>query len=547
MPSCPQCGYENQQGTDFCGQCNSYLAWPEASPESPSQLDKARALAARVAGEEPPAVRPTRSPDAPPPPPAAGERVGVAVSLAPAQLRADPGGETSSEIRVRNTGTIVDQFSLEILGGAAAWATIEPPLLNLYPGTDPSVAMLRFRPPRSAGTRAGPAPFKVRAVSKENPAISEAVDGVLEIAPYADLSAELVPHGSRGRFSARHVLRIHNQGNTPVTCAVSGADPDEQLAFSFVPTTVASLPGTQAEAQVRVRPRRWLWLGLPRLLLFSVTARTDGQTPLQAQGQMQQLAIIPRWLARLAMIAVPVVGALLAFLLLTAEVPQVVNLPKAEAEAQIQSVGFQFQEIGEASDTVGPGRVIRTDPQASSRKRKGTTVSVVASAGRNPVAIPNVNGLPAAVASFQLQGKGLVVSQVAQGSDTVAAGNIVSTDPLANTLVAPGSAVKLNVSSGSAGKIASPSSSPTAANPPPTLVKVPSCAGLAASDCDARLKALGFGVREAVQRSNAVAPGKVIATDPAAGTDAAKGSAVLVIVSGGFSTLSPTVQLSPRP
>src|SRR6266516_1708520 len=123
MLSCPQCGYENEQGAAFCGQCNSYLEWPEASSASPSQLDKARPLAVRV-GEEPPAVRPSRPPDAPAPTPAAGKRIGVAVSLAQAQLRADPGGETSCEVRVRNTGTIVDQLSLEILGEAAAWGTI---------------------------------------------------------------------------------------------------------------------------------------------------------------------------------------------------------------------------------------------------------------------------------------------------------------------------------------------------------------------------------------------------------------------------------------
>jgi len=176
---------------------------------------------------------------------------------------------------------------------------------------------------------------------------------------------------------------------------MSAADPDEQLAFSFAPTTVTSPPATQAEALVRVRPRRWLWLGQPRLLPFGVTARTDGQAPLQAQGQMQQLAIIPRWLARLVMIAVPVVGALLAFFLFTAEVPQVVNLPKAEAKAQIESVGFQFQEIGEASDTVGPGRVIRTDPQASSRKRKGSTVSVSDEAtGPGPCKRPHRTPVP---------------------------------------------------------------------------------------------------------------------------------------------------------
>ncbi|MGH2770816.1 MAG: hypothetical protein ACRDJF_09910, partial [Actinomycetota bacterium] len=42
----------------------------------------------------------------------APRRISVAASMAPTELTVDPGGEASFELRVRNTGTIVDQYSL---------------------------------------------------------------------------------------------------------------------------------------------------------------------------------------------------------------------------------------------------------------------------------------------------------------------------------------------------------------------------------------------------------------------------------------------------
>jgi hypothetical protein len=40
-----------------------------------------------------------------------------------------PGAEATVTATVRNTGTLVDQFTFEILGDAAGWATVDPPTL----------------------------------------------------------------------------------------------------------------------------------------------------------------------------------------------------------------------------------------------------------------------------------------------------------------------------------------------------------------------------------------------------------------------------------
>src|SRR5437667_2572604 len=61
-------------------------------------------------------------------------------------VRVDPGAESEAEIRVRNTGSIVDRISLQVEGPAARWASVDPPTVNLYPGAE-ATARLRFSPP----------------------------------------------------------------------------------------------------------------------------------------------------------------------------------------------------------------------------------------------------------------------------------------------------------------------------------------------------------------------------------------------------------------
>src|SRR2546421_3821396 len=94
--------------------------------------------------------------------------MGAAASLKPTTTSVEPGSEAVSEIRVRNTGQVVDQFLLEVVGDPAAWANVEPPSLSLLPG-DEGVATVRFRLPRSSDVQAGSFPFGVKVVSKEDP------------------------------------------------------------------------------------------------------------------------------------------------------------------------------------------------------------------------------------------------------------------------------------------------------------------------------------------------------------------------------------------
>jgi beta-lactam-binding protein with PASTA domain len=134
----------------------------------------------------------------------------------------------------------------------------------------------------------------------------------------------------------------------------------------------------------------------------------------------------------------------------TVDVPDVVGLPQATAEADIQAAGLVVGAITLVGDPVVPaGNVISQDPLAGTMVSEGTAVDLVVSLGLVSVDVPDVVGLPQAAAEADIQTAGLVVGTVSQANDPVVpVGNVISQAPAAGTTVNSGSAVDLVVSIG---------------------------------------------------------------------------------------------------
>ena len=62
--------------------------------------------------------------------------MGASVTLVTPAVSVEPGGTVTVAVKVRNTGTVVDEFVLDVLGDAAGWATVAPPAVNLFPGAE---------------------------------------------------------------------------------------------------------------------------------------------------------------------------------------------------------------------------------------------------------------------------------------------------------------------------------------------------------------------------------------------------------------------------
>ncbi|MBA2382974.1 MAG: hypothetical protein H0V73_12760, partial [Chloroflexi bacterium] len=184
--------------------------------------------------------------------------MGAVVDIEPRTVPVTPGGQATALVRVRNSGTVVDQISIEILGDARGWALVEPPTLSLFPGAEGS-ATITFSPPRSARVAAGAMPFGLRAGSQEDPAGSVVDEGVVVVAPFTDVSAEVVPRSSRGSTGATHDVAVDNRGNVALNATLRAVDADRLLTFEIRPPAVVAEPGAATFAKVRVKPRKTFW------------------------------------------------------------------------------------------------------------------------------------------------------------------------------------------------------------------------------------------------------------------------------------------------
>ena len=320
--------------------------------------------------------------------------MGALVTLASKALEVVPGSVASCTVTVKNTGTVVDQFTIDVLGDPGAFASAEPPALSLFPGAEGS-AVVSFAPPRNSSTPAGALPFGIRARSQEDPAGSAVEEGVLTVGTFSDTFAELVPRASRGSRGATHELAVDNRGNAHLNASVTAADADQLLGFDVRPPGLVVEPGTAGFAKVRVRPTKRFWRGQPKTRPFKVAVAGDDGQPIVLDGSMLQEAILPRWL-------VPALLALLGLLILAVVLWATLLQPaiKSATTQALADAGFTPKPSvapgGGASPAPGGG-----SPSPAASPAPGASPSPVASVGPvasagppTPTPAPVGNGVP---------------------------------------------------------------------------------------------------------------------------------------------------------
>lgn len=274
--------------------------------------------------------------------------VGASVTLVTPAIAVEPGQSVSITVKVRNTGSVVDEFALDVLGDAGAWAAVEPPTINLFPGAE-GEAKAVFRPPRAASTPAGVVPFGLRARSREDPAGSAVEEGTVQVGAFADPHAELVPRTSRGSGSGSHDLAVDNRGNTRLSAEIEAVDADKQLRFDVKPPAVVVEPGMAGFAKVRVSPAKRFWRGQPKTRPFQLFVKPEGGAPIQLDGTMLQESVLPPWFlkALLALIALVIALVLIWLLLLKP------SIQSAASEAVASPLASLKADVNEALGNAG--------------------------------------------------------------------------------------------------------------------------------------------------------------------------------------------------
>lgn len=169
-------------------------------------------------------------------------------------------------------------------------------------------------------------------------------------------------------------------------------------------------------------------------------------------------------------------------------VPNLVGLPKDEAEEELEKIGLKLSVVKEVySDEYDEGIIVSQRTEENTKVKEGYTIEVVISKGRQLVTVPSLINRSIDEIDSILKEVGLKEGVVDyQYSDTVPANQVISQDPEPFTEVKAGSKVNLVVSQG----------------PEVKLVRMPNLVGLSEQAAKNALIALQLVVGDIVREPN---------------------------------------------
>ncbi|MBW3556338.1 MAG: hypothetical protein KY454_05275 [Actinobacteria bacterium] len=227
------------------------------------------------------------------------------VSILNPVVSVQPGGEATTEVRVRNTGTVVDQFALNLVGEASAWARCDPPVISLFPDAEETVR-IHFSPARSSAVTAGLVHYGVRVTCQEDKDFSVVEEGAVQISSFSGVQARVVPRTSEGKRTANHRVEVTNTGNAVADAEVWASDPDELLGIDVDPNHLSIEPGATAVAKVKVVAKKGP-TRTARRIPFQVHVEAGGP-PVDVEGAFEQTA---KSSSVLVFVAIAVLAAIL--------------------------------------------------------------------------------------------------------------------------------------------------------------------------------------------------------------------------------------------
>ena len=178
-----------------------------------------------------------------------------AVSLEPVRVVLGPGDDVAVTVAVTNTGDIVEHYTVDVLGlPPGQRAEIEPSVAKLRPGESGQLTVrlgLSAQAPPAAATLV----LGVRVRSIYRPDVSRAEELRLKVLPVPGLFAHADPEvvsGSRGTYQ----IALRNDGNTGLDVALTGSDPEKQVALTFTPPRVFLEPGGAVTADLVAAAKR---------------------------------------------------------------------------------------------------------------------------------------------------------------------------------------------------------------------------------------------------------------------------------------------------
>jgi serine/threonine-protein kinase len=239
------------------------------------------------------------------------------------------------------------------------------------------------------------------------------------------------------------------------------------------------------------------------------------------------------WVALVAVLVLSLVGgsafAYLKLRVASHSVPTLVGLTEQQARAQADSNHWKVRKVETRLDGSTAGAVVSQDPPKGAKLDEGKTVTITVSLGNTLVNVPgDLVGKKLDEAMQSLAAAGLALADPTHAFDEeIAKDVIISVDPATPPQLPKGSGVNVVVSDG------------------PQPRKVPALSpGMTIDQYVAALKAVQLNPMRIDDFNDTVPAGQVISTDPAAGTEVPRDSQVTVHVSKGVTPIPDVSGLS---
>ncbi len=196
----------------------------------------------------------------------------------------------------------------------------------------------------------------------------------------------------------------------------------------------------------------------------------------------------------------------------------VVGMKIEDAESSLQSANIPYTVDHENSDSIASGLVISQSYNKGDMIPDGSSVRIVASSGKEEVAVPNVVGYEVSQAETLLAEAGLQVTHAYEYSDEIEKDHIISQEPDSTQTVSKDTKVKIVVSNGKEAKD----------------VQVPDLRGKTQAEAEATLTNAKLKLGNVTEEySDDVEEGKVIAQSTSVNTEVPEDTAIDITISKG--------------
>ncbi|TFV85712.1 Stk1 family PASTA domain-containing Ser/Thr kinase [Blastococcus sp. CT_GayMR16] len=202
----------------------------------------------------------------------------------------------------------------------------------------------------------------------------------------------------------------------------------------------------------------------------------------------------------------------------TVEVPSVIGLTEDRARDTLDRAGFTSVNSRQVDSIEDEGTVVAVDPGEGEQAALGSPITLQVSTGT--IKVPDVTGKSEAEARSILTTAGFADGQITSEnveSDAVPQGAVVGTDPRAGSAVGAGEDITLQIAA------------------PAETITVPATTGQSEAAARTTLQNAGFTniSRVDTEGTPGQTAGTVVGTDPPAGSKAAPGDEIVLLVVGG--------------